>query len=269
MAHSWSYDEEHGFGPNVWATEYPNADGSRQSPVDIETARTLFSSRLCDPPLHISYGPEKDVKLRNNGHTVKAECPNQKSTLTGGPLSDTVYRLAQLHFHWGAEDDRGSEHTVDGQAYSAEIHFVHWNCTNYKSFEETVNENDGLAVLSVLVKVGTRHDGFEVIRKHLDNVTFKGDTFNLGHGVTFDPSCLLPKQREQFWTYPGSLTTPPCYESVQFIVFQDPVQFSTEQLTALRSLRSGDKHLPGDYLRDNFRPTCDLGLRTVQASFKP
>lgn len=267
MAYCWAYDEKHGLGPSQWADKYPDAAGDRQSPVDIETEKTLYSSTLCDPPLQIHNHREKDIKLRNNGHTVKAECSN-KSTLTGGPLpSEKVYRLAQFHLHWGGEDEKGSEHSVDGKFYSAEIHFVHWNSTDYNNIEEAVQQTDGLVVLSVLVKVGTPHEAFDIISKHLDSVAYNGDACSLG--VPFDPTWLLPGNRELFWTYPGSLTTPPCYESVQFIVFAEPVQFSKEQLTALRSLHSGDRHCPSDqYLMDNVRPTCDLKQRTVLASFR-
>lgn len=40
--------------------------------------------------------------------------------LKGGPVSGT-YRLKQFHFHWGSTDGAGSEHTVDGKKYPAEV----------------------------------------------------------------------------------------------------------------------------------------------------
>jgi len=40
--------------------------------------------------------------------------------LTGGPLTD-VYRLEQFHLHWGSADDHGSEHTIDGKTFAAEV----------------------------------------------------------------------------------------------------------------------------------------------------
>ena len=43
-----------------------------------------------------------------------------QSALTGGPISGT-YRLKQFHFHWGASDDRGSEHTVNGMKFACEV----------------------------------------------------------------------------------------------------------------------------------------------------
>lgn len=37
-------------------------------------------------------------------------------TITGGPLSDP-YVFTQMHFHWGENDEEGSEDTLDGQRY--------------------------------------------------------------------------------------------------------------------------------------------------------
>ena len=41
-------------------------------------------------------------------------------TVTGGSLTDT-YRLLQFHFHWGSEDDTGSEHTINEEQYPLEV----------------------------------------------------------------------------------------------------------------------------------------------------
>lgn len=40
--------------------------------------------------------------------------------LTGGPLSHK-YQLIQFHGHWGKHCDEGSEHTIDGKSYAAEV----------------------------------------------------------------------------------------------------------------------------------------------------
>lgn len=60
----------------------------------------------------------------------------KNSELTGGPLNNDIYLVEQFHCHWGCSDGRGSEHTVDGQAFSGELHIVHWNSSKYKSFQE-------------------------------------------------------------------------------------------------------------------------------------
>lgn len=40
---------------------------------------------------------------------------------------DGVYRLVQFHIHWGSCDGQGSEHTVDGVKYDAEVGFTYFN----------------------------------------------------------------------------------------------------------------------------------------------
>lgn len=52
-----------------------------------------------------------------------------------------------------SSDAVGSEHLVDGQAFSGELHIVHWNSSKYKSFQEAAGHPDGLAVLGVFLKV--------------------------------------------------------------------------------------------------------------------
>ena len=40
--------------------------------------------------------------------------------IKGAGLPGT-YRIAQLHFHWGSDNNKGSEHTIDGNAYPLEV----------------------------------------------------------------------------------------------------------------------------------------------------
>ena len=95
--------------------------------------------------------PKETTELLNTGYCWKAHVPTEGATLSGGPLSHE-YQLAQYHCHWGENDQIGSEHVVDGQAYGAEIHFVNWN-TKYGCFNEALKYGDGLAVLGVFLKV--------------------------------------------------------------------------------------------------------------------
>ena len=62
-------------------------------------------------------------KIINNGHAPTLNIDKTKGTcgLTGGPLGDSKYKLQQLHFHFGCENDEGSEHTVNGEASSGEV----------------------------------------------------------------------------------------------------------------------------------------------------
>jgi carbonic anhydrase len=54
----------------------------------------------------------------------------------------------------------------------------------------------------------------------------------------FDPSCLLPACQD-FWTYEGSLTTPPLAESVTWIIQQRSVEVSPSQVSGAGSGDSG------------------------------
>merc|ERR1712083_647953 len=72
------------------------------------------------------------------------------------------YELWQFHAHWGNSDDHGSEHTVDGKNYAAELHLVHWN-KKYESPNVAAGKPDGLAVLGSLIEVGEKHEEFDKV----------------------------------------------------------------------------------------------------------
>lgn len=46
----------------------------------------------------------------------------------------------------------------------------------------------------------------------------------------FDPGCLLPENMGDYWTYAGSLTTPPLSEVVSWIIMKDPIEVSHNQV---------------------------------------
>ena len=122
-----------------------------------------------------------------------------------------IFQVVQIHAHWGAREGRGSEHQIDGTSYDAEIHIVHYN-TKYNSAGDAFDKEDGLAVLGMLVKVGDKeHPELQKICEKLAEVENPHDKTQLETAV--DVGALLPKNRS-FYTYPGSLTTPPLYESV-------------------------------------------------------
>lgn len=76
-------------------------------------------------------------------------------------------------------------------------------------------------------QVGNKHEELDKVVKLLPYITHKGDKVTFS--APLDPAKLLPK-RAAYWTYPGSLTTPPCTESVTWILFKEPVQVSAEQV---------------------------------------
>ncbi|XP_053322709.1 carbonic anhydrase 2-like isoform X2 [Spea bombifrons] len=185
--------------------------------------------------------------------------------VTGGPFNGK-YRLRQFHFHWGRSDDHGSEHRVDGQAYAAELHIVHWNSEKYGSFVEAANQPDGLGVIGVFLKIGEDNASIERITDALDAIQTKGKQSSF---TKFDPSCLLPDCLD-FWTYSGSLTVPPLLESVIWIVLKKPISVSSRQLSEFRSLLStSESEETGPCcIKANYRPVQPLKNRKVKASFQ-
>ncbi|XP_017771112.1 PREDICTED: carbonic anhydrase [Nicrophorus vespilloides] len=259
MSH-WGYGSEN--GPETWSKAFPAASGVRQSPIDICPVN-LQTEQV--KPLTWKYIPENEKTLANNGHSWVVNVDGQGSELSGGPL-EGKYMLEQFHCHWGASDEEGSEHTVQGKKYSGELHLVHWN-TKYSSFAEAAKHPDGLCVLGVFIKPGKPNNDIAKIVSKFNLIQHK--SCNAKISTPMDPSNFLPKD-SGYWTYMGSLTTPPCSECVIWIVFQEPIEVSHEQLKAFRTLKTycSEDVCPCDeyqgYLKNNYRPTVPLGERVIR-----
>ncbi|KZC06721.1 Carbonic anhydrase 5A, mitochondrial [Dufourea novaeangliae] len=256
------------------------AAGSRQSPVNIETDRVESDHEaLSNKPLRWKYPATASRKLVNPGYCWRVDADGEGTFLSGGPLIDDVYKLEQYHCHWGCSDSRGSEHTVDSQAFAGEnrqvraylnllrhkklelvqtreirtgmkspnkirtwqgvrapkkLHLVHWNTSKYNTFAEAAKASDGLAVLGVFLKVGKTHHEMDKIARMLPYVSHKDEVVEIAELI--DPSKLLPDDNG-YWTYLGSLTTPPCNESVTWILFKKCIEVSHHQLNIFRNLR--------------------------------
>lgn len=260
MSHHWGYGKHN--GPEHWYKEFPIANGERQSPVDINTSTAQHDPTL--QPLSIFYDKAASKRILNNGHSFNVEFDDSQdhAVLKGGPLSDT-YRLIQFHFHWGSSDSQGSEHTVNKKKYAAELHFVHWN-TKYGEFGKAVHQPDGLAVLGIFLKIGPANQGLEKVLKALNSIKTKGKSAVF---ADFDPCSLLPGKLD-YWTYPGSLTTPPLLECVTWIVLKEPITVTSEQMSHFRRLNFNAEGDPEELMVDNWRPAQPLKDRKLRASFK-
>lgn len=193
--------------------------------------------------------------------------PSEGATLSGGPLSHE-YQLAQYHCHWGENDHVGSEHLVNGQSYGAEIHFVNWN-TKYGSFNEALKYGDGLAVLGVFLKVGKENPELNKLCELTCDIKHKEECVPFKN--TLDPNKLLP-EKGAYYTYLGSLTTPPCNECVIWIVFVDPIEVSHEQLESFREMMSmkkgGCTQPSGEHrILNNYRPPLSVEQRVVSLGY--
>lgn len=171
------------------------------------------------------------------------------------------YRALQLHLHWGAAGRPGSEHTVDGHRFPAEIHVVHLS-TAFEEFDEALGRPGGLAVLAAFLQEGPEENSaYEQLLSHLGEIT-ENDSETWVPGL--DVSALLPSDLSRYFRYEGSLTTPPCAQGVIWTVFNQTVKLSAKQLHTLSDSLWG----PDDSrLQLNFRAAQPLNGRIIEASF--
>nr|XP_027194876.1 carbonic anhydrase 1-like [Dermatophagoides pteronyssinus] len=246
--------------------------GQRQSPIDIDTSLVEMNSELNDLKrtkcLKIIY-PKlmSNLIIQNTGYGWKLDLPDMvaaKTELIGGPLKGHIYRMWQFHCHWGPNINIGSEHTVNKRSYSAELHFVHWNTSLYNDPEIALTKPNGLAVVAVFIDIGYQlNDGLEKVLKQIETVKYKGDKRMIDESIDIEK--LMPTNRS-YWTYNGSLTTPPLFESVTWIIYTTPIYSQHEQIAKFRKLfyTSENETNFGGHLIENYRHTQPLNGRVVK-----
>lgn len=195
----WSY--EGAGGPQNWGRLDPaNAlcgTGQRQSPIDI---RDGFAVQL--EPIEFSYQPSA-FRVIDNGHTVQVNLAPGNTLTVGGRR----FELLQFHFH------RPSEERIHGRGYEMVAHLVH------------KDEQGRLAVVAVLLERGSEQ---AVVQQVWNNLPLEKNEEQPARSL-LDPAKLLPSDR-RYYTYMGSLTTPPCSEGVLWMVLKQPVQLAAEQI---------------------------------------
>uniref|UniRef100_A0A2K6FZ47 Carbonic anhydrase n=1 Tax=Propithecus coquereli TaxID=379532 RepID=A0A2K6FZ47_PROCO len=178
------------------------------------------------------------------------------------------YSATQLHLHWGDQNDPyGSEHTVSGKHFAAELHIVHYNSDLYPNASAASNKSEGLAVLAVLIEMGSFNPSYDKIFSHLQHVKYKGQEVLI---PGFNIEELLPERPAEYYRYRGSLTTPPCNPTVIWTVFRNPVHISQEQLLALETAlycTHMDDPAPREMVK-NFRQVQKFDERLVYISFQ-
>ncbi|GLG93925.1 Carbonic anhydrase 7 [Gryllus bimaculatus] len=242
-------------GPSHWSEAYAQCAGKYQSPIDIEEH---LLRHVTLPRLRFGGLDAQPVTstLYNNGHTVMLELNTSKeATVEGGPLNGK-YIFKQLHFHWGANSSVGSEATVNNHSFPMELHMVFYK-QSYGSMEEAMRYRDGLTVIGLFYELyGPGNTVYNEIVDVLPEVTQPHTNARLHKPITLDS--LLPENRMNYFTYNGSLTTPPCLEVVTWIEFKQPILLSEAQVAAFRNL-----HSPEGLMTHNHRPVQELSGRLV------
>lgn len=243
----WTYEGPH--GQDHWPASYPECGSNAQSPINIQTDSVTFDPELLPLQPHGYEQPGTEpLDLHNNGHTVQLSLPPTLH-LEGLPRK---YVAAQLHLHWGQKGSPGgSEHKINGEATAAELHIVHYDSESYASLSEAAQQPQGLAVLGILVEVGeTENPAYEHILSHLHEIRHKDQRTSV---PPFNVRGLLPPLLAQFFRYNGSLTTPPCYQSVLWTVFNRRAQISMGQLEKLQEALFSTEEEPSQLLVQNYR----------------
>lgn len=198
------------------------ASGKRQSPIDIRDG-----IRVDLEPIKFNYKTTL-FRIINNGHTIQVNV-GAGSTIA---VMGRKFELVQMHFH------RPSEERVDGMAFDMVVHLVHKDLDNQ------------LAVIAILLEQGKEQP---VIQSIWNNMPLEVNQ-EVTPTVAIDLNRLLPENRA-YWTYMGSLTTPPCTEDVMWIVFKQPVPVSEDQVAIFSRL-----------YRNNARPIQPPNNRLVKES---
>ncbi len=221
--HGWSYSGLE--GPSHWADidpGYSACSGEYQSPIDIDTK----TSRNSDEKIEFHYHPFY-VDLINNGHTLIEKIVEPKALHFKG----VDYTLLQFHFH------TPSEHHIDGKEFDMEIHFVHQSAEGF------------YAVVAILIEEGTHTNPFLA---HFMNSLPTHVNEEIKTWEQADPAESLPVHPNKFYHYSGSLTTPPCTEGINWIVMEEPVEATEEQIEAIHQI-----------IHDDNRPIQEVNERIV------
>jgi carbonic anhydrase len=219
----WSYEGD--TGPSHWGNLSPDYSlckaGHEQSPIDIVNP---VAEKLA--PIDFHYLPSP-LKLIDNGHTLQVNyAPGSYITVSG-----KKYELVQFHYH------HPSEEAIHGKHADLVIHLVHKDAEGH------------LAVVAVLFHEGASNTAIKTVVDHLPSVKEQ----EIATDATVNASGLLPETRN-YYTFPGSLTTPPCSEGVTWFVLETQSTLSNAELGTLTKLYS-----------HNARPVQALNARTVKA----
>lgn len=194
----WDYEGDH--GPDHWGElkeEFSICEsGMNQSPIDL-----VGSLKADLPELKFDYPNTGHLVEENTGHSI------QEVVQPGNMVwvQDASYELKQFHFH------SPSEHTVNGHTYPMEVHFVHQN------------EEGELLVVGLIFEEGQRNAQMD----QLPSFRAERGEDPLAGGLDYNKFIV---NRDKYFYYNGSLTTPPCSEGVKWFVMQHPIEVSPDQI---------------------------------------
>jgi carbonic anhydrase len=205
-------------------------DGLAQSPINILSDSTLKDSNQF---IVIKFNTGITA-VENLGHTIQIDFKEGSTTIAGGK----TYSSRQFHFH------TPSEHMIDGMTFPMEIHIV--NVLK----DSNAKNNPQYLVIGFLFKMGRENKFIKEFFNAIPSEEGK-DTLPAGTVNFEDLFKSIPKDDPGgYYSYKGSLTTPPYSETVDWIVKKYILEASPEQIGAIEKMEGDNaRHVQALYSR--------------------
>ncbi|KAH8252822.1 hypothetical protein KR032_001979 [Drosophila birchii] len=242
-----SFDYDWIRGPHTW-----NAPMNNQSPINI-VVRCLEINYF-DTPLTWSLYEVMPlgIRLENNGHTLilQAAFEGQTPSIHGADLLGR-FHLWEITFRWSWFSANGSEHSIDNRHSALEMQCLHTDADS-----QHCASSQGILVISYLFDLCQDNPFLDVLIQHLVAVQQAGQTVEI---PPFPLTYLMPAFHNEFYSYHGSLTEPPCHRGAEWFIQPMTLAISERQLNEFRQLR--DRR--GGRIGKNARPVQPLEDRRV------
>lgn len=201
-------------------TEYATCQsGTNQSPINLISSQGLATTHQPDFSGYAAH-PEVAGNFFNWGfgpaYTLHHE-GEDFSTLPAMKFDDQTLFLSGWHIHLP------SEHLVDGVRSRAELHMVHVDAAG-----------EAKSVVGIRIDPSQDPNVKSAFMDSLPELIHFNDTAEM-EGVMTYPMAQIEEVSsvKEYWTYRGSLTTPPCSEGLRWFVPKDSLKVSVEQMVKL------------------------------------
>jgi carbonic anhydrase len=257
----FSYSQYNDYGPRRWmlltfrdATNM--CDGSAQSPVKLSKSRSC--DRRADVEL-VGNCSSDDMTFAITTYNAKAVLSSSSEESDGSSSNNTCFfvqndkawRLLSFHVQLGWEHYFGVDSIMvqeyQGSGSHAELHYVHQNEDGdilvVAVWLEGLKSNADNPTFATLLSQwnNTRTIPENCVsarrrrrRRQLDQLSYDDDASS-SYYPPVNPYALIPSN-SAFFSYKGSLTTPPCTEGVAWRVYEAVVPISRRQFDWLRDL---------------------------------